>query len=130
MPNHLGLLISIFSSEIVGSIIELAWVRITNDADEYFHQLLYGVKLDSKQRDALQKVESLDIALQIGTTKVLVIAGSLVQAFSQNMGLVLATVTCLALIRLNVCSRWLGGQLPNYPVLPYPSSSRQWFSVR
>ena len=107
---NLGLLISIFSSDIAASITELAWVQITNHADKYFHEVLFGVQLDNKQRDALRKVESLDTALQIVTTKLLVTAGSLVQASSQNWGILLSTAICFALIGLNICSRWLGGQ--------------------
>jgi len=110
IPSNLGLLISTFSSEIVGSMTELAWVLITNHADKYFHEALFGVELDKKQRDALRKVNSLDTALQIATTKLSVIAGSLVQASSQKWGICLSTVICFALIGLNIGSRWLGGQ--------------------
>jgi hypothetical protein len=110
IPDNLGLLISTFSSEIVGNVTDLAWVMITDGTDRYFHDALFGASLNSKQRDALRKVESFDAVLQIGTTRILVIAGSLVQACSETTGFPLAIILCLFLIGLNVCSRWLGGQ--------------------
>jgi hypothetical protein len=110
IPDNVGLLISTFSSEIVGNVTDLAWVMITDGTDRYFHDALFGASLNSKQRDALRKVESFDAVLQIGTTRILVIAGSLVQACSGTTGFPLAIILCLFLIGLNVCSRWLGGQ--------------------
>lgn len=86
IPDNLGLLISIFRSEIVGNITDLAWVLIIDGTDRYFHDALFGASLNSKQQDALRKVESLDAVIQIGTTRILVIAPSLVQASSEAMG--------------------------------------------
>lgn len=111
IPPNIGLLTGIFSSEFMNDIIEWTWVFITDDLDRYFHDGLFGTRLSPKQLDALRKTSCLDTVLQILTTKILLIEGSLAQACWNGTGGFLAIIICVGLTGVNVGSRVLWGQL-------------------
>ncbi|KAJ9129539.1 hypothetical protein NKR23_g12516 [Pleurostoma richardsiae] len=87
-----------------------AWILITVELDTHLHNSLIGAKLNHKQRDALRKCISLDTAIRIFITKILIAVVSLTLAFRPAMGTPLALVASPTLVAVNQLSRRLMGQ--------------------
>jgi len=95
---------------ILGALINIAWVPITNTLETFVHRELFNTELNKKQRDSLRKFPSLDTLIQISVLKIPVIFYSLYQASSQATGATIAVMGSSGLILCNYLMRRLMGE--------------------
>lgn len=110
LSDRLALSIAVGVPAVAEHLGELVWIPITNDLDRLFHWRLIWVRLDSKQRDALRKCDSLDAVLRICVLRLPAILFSTVQAYHQAVGVNLAILVALLLVGLNAAGRAMAGQ--------------------